>query len=243
MLKGFIREFARRRGVEILGYPRAFAAQRSLRGLLEQERIDLVFDVGANTGQFVDELRTSGYGGRIVSFEPLKSAHAVLRGRANEDSLWTIAERTAIGAETGQVEIHISRNGVSSSVLDMLPSHSEAEPQSSYTGTEIVPVRRLDDLCTIGAKDRAMLKIDVQGYERQVLEGAPRVLGGCCAVIVEMSLVPLYEGQVLAKELWDLLAGAGFEAWALEPGFRHPETGRMLQLDGIFVRRQDGSRG
>lgn len=243
MLKGVVREFARRRGVEILGYPRAFAAHRSLRGLLEQEQIDLVFDVGANTGQFVDELRASGYDRRIISFEPLASAHSVLCGRANGDPLWSIAERTAIGAETGQVEIHISRNGVSSSILDMLPSHSEAEPQSSYTGTETVPVKRLDDLCVVGAADRAMLKIDVQGYERQVLQGAQRVLAGCRAVILEMSLVPLYDGQTLARQLWEVLAGAGFEAWALEPGFRHPQTGRMLQLDGVFVRSQDGPRG
>jgi hypothetical protein len=85
------------------------------------------------------------------------------------------------------------------------------------------------------------LKIDVQGYEKQVLEGAPRVLGSCRAVIAEMSLLPLYEGQVLAKELWNQLTEQGFEPWSLEPGFRHPATGRMLQLDGIFVRRREGS--
>jgi FkbM family methyltransferase len=238
MLRRFARGLARRCGYEILGPPRAFAAHRSLSGLLQQERINLVLDVGANAGQFVDELRRAGYSGRIVSFEPLASAHAVLRSRAERDPNWTIADRTAIGAEKGSVQINISRNGVSSSILDMLPSHAQAEPQSSYVGAETVPVHRLDDLCIVDSTDRTILKIDVQGYERQVLAGAQQVLSQCRAVIAEMSLVPLYDGQMLAKELWGLLAAQGFEPWAFEPGFRNPGTGRMLQIDGIFVRPQ-----
>jgi FkbM family methyltransferase len=237
MMKAYIKRLAKRFGYEIVGSPRAFATQRSLIGLIYQEQINLVLDVGANTGQFVSELRAAGYGGRIISFEPLSSAYTQLRSHAEGDPNWTIADRTAIGAETGVVEIHVSGNSVSSSILDMLPSHSQAEPQSGFVGTESVPVKRLDDLCALSPTDRVLLKIDVQGYERQVLDGAKRVLGSCSAVISEMSLVPLYEGQVLAREMWDLLAVQDFEAWSLEPGFRNPETGRMLQIDGIFVRR------
>ena len=240
MIRSLLRNLAKRRGYEILGYPRAYAAHRSLSGLLQQERINLVLDVGANEGQFVDELRASKYGGRIISYEPQASAHAKLCSRAEGDPNWTIAERTAIGSEPGSIELNISRNGVSSSILGMLPSHSEAEPESSYMGTEMVPIHRLDDICVLSAEDRAILKIDVQGYERQVLQGAPIVLSNCRAVIAEMSLVPLYDGQMLAKELWDLLLAQGFEAWSLEPGFRDPETGRMLQFDGIFVRGKGG---
>ena len=84
--------------------------------------------------------------------------------------------------------------------------------------------------------DRVLLKIDVQGYEAQVLEGAPRTLAACRAVVTEMSLVPLYKGQMLVREMWDALVSAGFEAWSLEPGFRDPRTGRMLQIDGLFVK-------
>lgn len=241
MLKGLVTSFARRHGYEILGPQRSYATQRSLMGLLRQEQINLVLDVGANTGQFAEELRASGYKERIVSFEPLASIHAQLCSAAKGDQNWTIADRTAIGAATGTVEIHISKKSASSSILDMLPSHLEAEPESLYLGTESVPVNRLDDLCALSLHDRALLKIDVQGYERQVLEGAPRVVEACRAVVSEMSLLPLYEGQVMAKELWDLLASQGFEPWSLEPGFRDPVTSRMLQLDGVFVRRGSGS--
>jgi FkbM family methyltransferase len=241
MIKKLVRSFAKLCGYEILGSSRAYATQRSMAGLLRQERINLVLDVGANTGQFAEELQAFGYRGRIISFEPLASAHAQLRSKAKAHPNWTIAERTAVGAETGAVEIHVSGNSVSSSILAMLPSHSEAEPESIYVGTETVPVNRLDDLYAPSQTDRVALKIDVQGYERQVLEGAPLLLGSCRAVIAEMSLVPLYERQVLAKDLWDLLAKQGFEPWSLEPGFRDPGSRRMLQVDGLFVRPGEGS--
>ncbi len=240
-MKAYIKRLAKRYGYEILGPPLAFAAHHTLIALIRQQEINLVLDVGANTGQFVGELRASGYAGRIVSFEPLATAHEQLCRQAASDAMWTIADRTAIGAAPGSVEIHVSGNSVSSSILDMLPSHSEAEPESNYVGTETVPVNRLDDLCPLTAQDRVLLKIDVQGYERQVLDGAQRVLESCRAVISEMSLVPLYDGQVLARDLWDLLAAQGFEAWSLEPGFRHPASGRMLQLDGVFVRSSNGT--
>jgi len=240
MFKMFIGTLAKWCGYEIVGYPRAYASRRSLAGLIRQEQINLVLDVGANTGQFVQELRAAGYRGRIVSFEPLASAHQRLRKHAEGDPNWTVADRTAIGAESGSVEIHVSENSVSSSILNMLPSHAEADPHSKYLATETVPVSRLDDLISLAHTDRALLKIDVQGYERQVLEGASRLLADCRAVISEMSLAPMYDGELLARELWDLLAAQHFQPWSLEVCFRNPENGRVLQLDGLFVKETRG---
>lgn len=237
MVKGLVRNLAKQFGYEILGPSRSYATQNSLASLLRQEQINLVIDVGANTGQFAMELSAFGYRGRILSFEPLASAHAQLRIKAKAYPNWTVADRTAIGAERGSVEIHVARASASSSILDMLPNHLEAAPESIYIGKETVPINRLDEVCALSPADRVVLKIDVQGYEGQVLKGAPRVLESCRAVISEMSLVPLYEGQVLAKALWELLAANGFELWGLEPGFRNPVTGRLLQFDGVFVRQ------
>jgi len=243
MLKEIVRSFAKRCGYEILGPARSYAGERSIAALLRKEEINLVLDIGANLGQFAEGLLATGYRGRIVSFEPLSTTHDQLRANAGRYPNWTVAERTALGEKAGSVEIHVSTAHASSSILNMLPSHLEAAPGSGYIGAETVPVNRLDDLCPLSPTDRVVLKIDVQGYERQVLEGAPRVLGSCRAVITEMSLAPLYEGQVLVKEMWDLLASYGFEAWSLEPGFRDPVTGRMLQFDGIFVRGKIFVRG
>jgi len=237
MIRKFAKHLFQLFDYEIVGTPRAYATQRSLLGLLQQEDINLVLDVGANTGQFVADLRAAGYSGRVISFEPLASAHAALCKHAERDPNWKIADRTAIGAEPGSANMHISGNSVSSSLLEILPSHSDAEPQSSYVGSETVPVTRLDDLYVPIHEDRVLLKIDVQGYERQVLQGARKVLDHSRAIICEMSLIPLYDGQVLAREMWDLLAAQNFEAWSLEPCYRNPTTGRMLQVDGVFVRK------
>jgi hypothetical protein len=80
------------------------------------------------------------------------------------------------------------------------------------------------------------LKIDTQGYEWQVLDGAPDLLARSSAVLIELSLVPLYEGQHLWHECIARLEAAGLALWALEPVFVDPETGRTLQLDGLFLR-------
>jgi FkbM family methyltransferase len=234
--KDLIRKLAKKCDYEILGLPRAYAAERALAGLVREQQINLVLDVGANAGQFVGELLSSGYKGRIVSFEPLTSAHKQLCHEARLHPEWTIANRTAVGAVNGSIDIHISGNGVSSSILGMLPSHSLAAPESAYVGIETVPISRLDDLYTLSATDRALLKIDVQGYEKQVIDGAALVLRGVRAVITEMSLVPLYDGQTLALDIWNLLAAQGFEAWSFESGLRDSASGRMFQMDGLFIR-------
>jgi FkbM family methyltransferase len=237
MIREFAKKLVKYSGYELLGPARAYALQQSLIALIRDQNINLVLDVGANTGQFAEELREAGYRGRIISFEPLSAAHQALLKHAKRDPNWTIAERTAVGAVTGSVDIHIAGNSTSSSILEMLPSHLDAAPQSRYTGVEKVPVIRLDDVCALTAADRVLLKIDVQGYEKQVLEGAPQVLQSCRAVISEMSFFPLYGGQVLIKDVLGLLDSLGFDVWCIEPGHRVPETGRMLQVDGFFVRR------
>ncbi len=81
-----------------------------------------------------------------------------------------------------------------------------------------------------------MLKIDTQGYEWQVLDGAVATLPRITAVLIEMSLVPLYEGQHLWLEIIARLEAMGFKTWSLQPGFVDPSTGRTLQVDGMFCR-------
>jgi predicted RNA methylase len=105
MLKKVIKGIAKSCGLQLLGHDTAFYANRSLEALLRQENINLVLDIGANTGQFAQGLRAWDYKGRIVSFEPLTEAHAQLCRNAKKDMNWMVAERTAIGAEKGSVDI------------------------------------------------------------------------------------------------------------------------------------------
>ena len=201
--------------------------------------VDTVLDIGANTGQFGRQLRRAGYRGRIHSVEPLSRAFAELRHAAGRDHAWTV-ERAAVSGARGTLTMNVSRNSVSSSVLPILQRSVAAAPQTRYVATEQVPATTVDDLvATHGfVPDRTLLKVDVQGYEQAVLDGAAKTLERFAAIRTEMSLVALYEGQVLMPELVESLTGRGFELWFLEPGFTEPGTRRLLQLDGVFLRRE-----
>ncbi|MDX1547792.1 MAG: FkbM family methyltransferase, partial [Rhodothermales bacterium] len=88
---------------------------------------------------------------------------------------------------------------------------------------------------------RAYLKLDVQGYERHVLDGAARALPQILGLQLEMSLVPLYDGETPFHEMLTVLDGLGFTLMSVEPVHADARTGQLLQVDGIFFR--DGAAG
>lgn len=221
------------------------------RRLLEFYRIDTVLDVGANSGQFGRQLRRDlGYRGRIVSFEPLSMAFAGLQRTAAADPQWQVLN-CALGEAPATRTIHVAGNSESSSLLDMLPRHVQAAPQTAYVGEERIRVETLDDLFerVRGNASNIYLKIDTQGYEQQVLRGADRSLERIDTIQLELSLVPLYRGQALFPDLYAALAARGYTMVGVENAFGDGDTGQLLQVDAIFHRFPDtqeaagGSKG
>jgi FkbM family methyltransferase len=200
----------------------------------------VVLDVGANTGQFAEKLRDAGFHGRIVSFEPSTAAHSTLSKRARRDANWVIAPRMALGDYDGTTTLNLAGNSASSSVLSMLPSHVNADPKSWYVGSEPVDVRTLDSVSAglVSANERVFLKLDVQGFEHKVLQGAERFLARVAGIQIELSLVPLYDGEHLFHPMLHDLEERGYEIWSLTPGFVDPNTGRLLQVDAVFFRNE-----
>ena len=205
---------------------------------LERFGINLVFDVGANKGQFAQDLYSVGYKGELASFEPLAEAYAELMKNTNEQANWRVHERGAIGDFDGEIEINVAGNSVSSSVLPMMEAHASASVKSAYVGSEKVSIFRLDSVTPgyMSATSRAFLKIDTQGFEWQVLDGASETLASAQGILCELSLVPLYEGQRLWLDMIKRIEHEGFTLWALQPGFTDPRDGRTLQADAIFFR-------
>lgn len=229
------RQILRRFGVEVVRYPQHHLAHRRV-ALLQHYGIGVVFDVGANDGGYGKELREFGYRDRIVSFEPLTAAYEELDKITRRDPRWT-SVNIALGEEDKRTQLNVAANSYSSSFLPMRAEHLSAAPYSAFLGTEDVEVARLDDVFERHVDTATpFLKIDTQGFERQVLAGGERSLQAMRGVQLEMSLVPLYEGAWMFDEALQFLTTAGFELVSLEPGFAHPVSGRLLQVDGIFMR-------
>lgn len=227
-------------GYEIKRYSLETSVDARLTHLLKHYDIDCILDVGANEGHSAWHYRKIGYTGDIVSFEALSSAHHALLKHSQQDTRWHIAPRAAIGNENGEITLHIANNSFSSSVLNMNPLHAETAPESQYVGAEIVQMQTLDEAAQpfLSKANHIFLKLDVQGFEAQVLEGASNILPKVCAIQLEMSFAPLYEGEKLYLEMLSLLETLGYELYALIPGFSDPKSGKMLQADGIFTRRE-----
>lgn len=200
--------------------------------------IGTVFDIGANEGQFASRIRSAGYRGVIVSFEPLSRPRRRLLSLAAHDDNWLIHPRAALGKVNGRIDINVARNSVSSSVLPILETHTNAARDSAYIGVEQVPVERLDTVVEAYTNITSPLfvKIDAQGYESQVIEGGARTLEMATGVMCELSLVPLYSGQCLWEEMLQRFRDMGFIVWALQQGFTDARTGRSLQVDAVFLR-------
>lgn len=225
-------------GLDLYRYRPERSPPARLAAMLASHGVDTVFDVGANIGQFSQSLRAAGYRGRLVSFEPQLIAHTQLLRVSQEDVQWKIAPRVAVGEHEGEIDINVAGNSFSSSALEMLDSHSKAAPGSAYVGSERVRLSRLDTLAPDYMRPDTVpfIKIDTQGYEDKVLNGATELLGRVSGLQLELSFVPLYEGQQLFDALVERLRALGFSIWAIWPGLCDPRSGRMLQVDAIFFR-------
>lgn len=237
-IKKLIRKALWRTGYDISIFSPATNSIARKRSLFRQYGINVVLDVGANVGQFARQTRGDvGFAGRIISFEPLKAAFSLLLESSQEDPLWEVIN-VALGNSNESASINVAGNSVSSSLLEMLPVHLEAAPESLCVSSETVTVRTLDSLmgglCPIDAG--VLLKIDAQGYEKQILEGAEESLRRISTVQLEMSLIPMYRGELSFGEMNEVIGGLGYTLVALEPGFSHPKSGQMFQVDGLYHR-------
>lgn len=212
-------------------------ANRRIRRYLNKVAFDAIIDVGANTGQFATMLRTIGYTGRIISFEPGSQAFAALARAAAKDPQWSI-HNLALGAERGNVRLNISKATDFSSIRSFKPEMAQLEPTTIIEHTETIACETLDHLLPQLnlAGSRILLKIDTQGFEDEVLRGAGLALQSIAAIQLELSAVPIYEGQVPMDEQIRRLSRLGFSMYDCWRGFAHRRSGQILEYDAIFSR-------
>jgi len=208
--------------------------------LFQQMGITHVIDIGANTGQFAESLYDFGYKGKVISFEPVKKAYEELLQRSRPYPNWTVAERCAIGGTDGEIEINVSDDTVFSSILEIKDSYVSHNRKSQITRKEKTPLHRIDSVIKQYIPEEGaiiMLKIDTQGYEKEVLDGAPETLKRAKGLKIEIPLYAIYENTRFEfYDIMDFAKGHGFQPYSFHVEGVDLDTGRVNTIDGVFFR-------
>lgn len=213
--------------------PRSVASIRLTAALADRGfRFSSVIDVGANVGQFSRAALGFWPDADIVAFEPLRSCADEFQ-RALDGHGRIELHAIAIGREDGAIAFHPHEDSRSSSVLFTTEAATRKDVEAGESPSINVPVRRLDTVLAERELLRpTLLKLDVQGFELEVLAGAPRTLASVDAVLVEVAIERAYKEQPLFSDVHSYLVGLG---WALVgPLDARRERGRIVELDCLY---------
>jgi FkbM family methyltransferase len=211
-----------------------------LKQVLDKLLINCVLDVGANHGQYGMRLRRMGYRGYIVSFEPVRENYDVLKVVASQREPWRVFPY-ALGAENERREINIAAESVFSSFLT--PTE---ESQVRFCGNRVirkeeVDVWRLDRVLETCLKDisspRIYLKLDTQGFDLSVLQGAQSTLPRILALQTELSLHNIYHGMHGFADSVAAFETKGFEVIDFITVNRDIDQLCALEMDCIMTRK------
>lgn len=203
--------------------------------LLEWRHLRSVIDVGANKGQFALAVRQCCPAAQVISFEPLPDESAVFRSVFNGDASVHLYS-SAIGPQSGQVDIHLSAKPDSSSLLPITALQITTFPGTGEIGTLKIHMGPLSEFIEASSiESPAMLKLDVQGFELQALAGCEHLLDRFEVAYVECSFRELYAGQSLAADVVEWMRCRDFGL----AGIYNPSYGRggePIQADFLFRR-------
>ena len=204
--------------------------------VLRSVRSELFIDIGANRGQFSLAAQKAFPSAEIMCFEPLTSAYKVL------DTIFRSKPKVkthhvAIGDAETEMAINVSKREDSSSLLDILDSQTKIFPGTGRRDTEQVTVRRLSNFIPgEGLLKSIFVKIDVQGYELEVLKGALDIIKGINYFYIECSFLELYKGQAIASDVIEFLSNQGFLLDGIY-NLHHDRAGMAVQADCLFINK------
>ncbi|MEV5311128.1 FkbM family methyltransferase [Streptomyces sp. NPDC052610] len=208
--------------------------------MLDLYRVNCVFDVGANAGQYARRLRRLGYTGRIVSFEPTADAFARLKDAARDDPDWHV-HHCGLGREDTVSTIHTGWNTMNS-LLPPSDYGRDRYRRFATTRTEQIEIRRLDGVMEKALdgieEPRPYLKMDTQGYDLEVFAGAGERVADFVGLQSEVAVLRLYEGSPRMSEAIAVYEAGGFEVTGMYPVTREAATGRVVEFDCVMMRAQ-----
>jgi FkbM family methyltransferase len=207
---------------------------------LDSLKLATVIDVGAYVGAFSFAMRMILPEIQIYCFDPLEEN--ILSIHKNLGKWGRIKTfQSALGDQKGTIQFNVNDFRASSSILEMDARHRQAFPETSHTTKLDVPIARLDDfLSEMKIKRPLYLKVDVQGFELNVLRGATKILPLVDFLQLEVTFKMLYKKQPLFEDIYDYLHSRGFEFGGLIDSLISPKNGVILQSDALFIRKGSG---
>lgn len=213
-------------------------AERSKTKWLENLSIKTVLDIGANEGQFARHINQILPEAKIYAFEPLKDCYEKLNDNF-KDSKTFKAFNVALGEKAEEATIHRTDFSQSSSLLPILDLHRESFPFAKDEQLALVKIVRLDDLEEELILEKPVLvKIDVQGFEDKVINGGRKIIEKADVLILELTIEPLFDGQLLFDEMYEMVRKLGFKYQGNLTQMHSASDGKIVQIDGIFVKTE-----
>jgi FkbM family methyltransferase len=230
-----VQNFFHRMGLHLSRYPLRSEYENVLHDFLVGFDVSCVLDVGANVGHYGAMLRRIGYGGRLVSFEPALATYQRLQQRATKYPPWE-AHRTALGESNGNVSMHVFPGHENSTLAEVGKFGREWLPSAFRNERfENVPLRRLDSLIAEGVVDSSvptLLKVDAEGYDWQVIDGAGERINDFVGLQTELMVQPVWEKTLPFGESVTRLASMGFKPVTFSvPNRAHLSA---IVVDGLF---------
>lgn len=235
----------RRRKLQMarLGLPGTFQAQEAASAcrfdlwpieLRHPSKPWVLVDVGANVGDFTEAVASLVPLSGLHAFEPQPSCHKALKGVLQKIPNSHL-HPAAVGGRAGEIEVLCTNNSKLASVLAPNDEVTHAYGSADFRIQEKlkVPLVRLDDVIPAGLPI-GLLKIDVQGYELPVLEGAAETLRSTSALLMEVNYVPHYEGGAVFDDLCESVRRVGFRTFGISAPYGGPNG--PLWADALFVR-------
>lgn len=226
-----IKKITRKFGFDLVKYHSHFE------NILKKHSIKSVIDIGANEGQFARHIHTVIPEAKIYSFEPLKEPFKKLE--ALKDSISNFkCFNTALGNDTNKIDIWKSSFSPSSSMLSMEQLHKNIYPKSAELTKESVDLDKLDNFKSkLDISGKYLIKIDVQGFEKEVIAGGKETIGKATLLLVETSFVSLYSNQPLFDEIAEQLFNLGFRYFGHDGQHWNEKNGDLLFQDSIFIKQ------
>jgi len=205
-------------------------------GWLRSYGFNSIIDIGANEGQFSIKARTLFPKASIYAFEPIKSIYDQLIKNFAHDKKFT-AYDVALGEQKGVIEFFENESSASSSALEMEKTHADHFDFTKNVKAISVNVEKLDDVfANQKINGPLLIKLDVQGYEKIVINGGMNTIRKAEMIITELSFTELYKNQVLFDEMYHLLKSLGFKYVGNIEQLHSPIDNSILQADGIFIK-------